>query len=319
MSAALMKVASRRAKVVVAGAASCYTTVGVEAFPVRYAPTCPPLWGHVGVSGAAAHIARVHRALGVDVRLCSVVGRDLAGTLIRSGLVLDGLLGPGVVESEASSSGIVLVDPDGRRMGLPHLDPVDGFRYPFEVLAEQARGADLLVLTNARFVRPLVEPAAALGVPIAVDVHLVAGLDGAYDRPWLERAAIVFGSHERLPDPSAWIDGMFARYGCEMVGVGLGAGGALLGLRDGSLVHVAAVPPPRIVNTSGAGDALFATFLAEWLRTGDPVAALQAGVLHAGWKIGHRLPAAVSLSCGELARRRASAPPPATVLHLRSA
>ncbi|MGP4026007.1 carbohydrate kinase family protein [Actinomadura sp. 3N407] len=302
-----------RPKVVVAGASSCYTTVAVDAFPVPYSPTRPPAWAHVGVSGAAAHIARVQRALGCDVRLCTVVGGDAAGTVIRAELGREGLLGAGVVASRTSSSGVVLVGRDGRRMGLPHLAPVDGFAYPFDVLRGQARDADLLVLTNARFVRPLVAPAAALGVPIAVDVHLIDDPCDAYGRPWLERSRIVFCSHERLRDPRGWVAGLLRRYRrCEMAGVGLGAGGALLGLRDGTLIRVAAAPPPRVTNTSGAGDALFATFLAEWLRGGDPVAALQSGVLHAGWKIGHRLPAAVSLTPARLAALRESAPPAVT-------
>ncbi|RKS79706.1 sugar/nucleoside kinase (ribokinase family) [Actinomadura pelletieri DSM 43383] len=298
-------------RTVVAGAASCYTTLRVDEFPLSYEPTAPPTWAHFSVSGAATHIARVQAGLGCDVRLCTVVGEDVAGQAIRSELCRGGLLGAGVVASESSSLGIVLVDRNGRRMGMPYLAPVDGFAYPFPLLREQARDADLLVLTNARFVRPLVEPAATLGIPIAVDVHLIAELDDEYGRPWLEHARIVFCSHERLPGPRAWIAGMFARYKqCEMVGVGLGPGGAMLGLRDGTLIRVAAAPPPQIINTSGAGDALFGTFLAEWLRNGDPVAALQSAVLHAGWKIGHRLPATASLPTPRLTALRERTPPP---------
>ncbi len=297
------------AKIVVVGVASCYTTIRVDAFPLQYEPMSAADWADVSVSGAGVHIAKVQRRLGCDVRLCSVVGRDVAGTVIRSELDREGLLGAGVLASEASSSGVVLIDRQGRRMGLPHLAPVNSFPYPFDVLRKQAEGARLLVLTNARFVRPLVEPAMKLGVPTAVDVHLINGLDSEYNRPWLERSKIVFCSHERLPDPRAWMAGVFARYGCEIVGIGLGAGGAMVGLPDGTLIRVAAAPPPHVINTSGAGDALFSTFLAEWLRGADPAAALQSGVLHAGWKIGHRLPSAVALTAGQLAELRRIRPP----------
>src|SRR5690606_9354518 len=127
-----------------------------------------------------------------------------------------------VVGSRASSCGLVLVDRHGRRMGMPHLAPVDRVAYPFGILREQARDAALLVLTTARFVRPLVAPAATLDVPIAVDVHLIADPDDAYARPWLEQARIVFCSHERLRDPAAWPAALFARYRrCAMVGIGL--------------------------------------------------------------------------------------------------
>nr|BFE30768.1 hypothetical protein GCM10010200_030190 [Actinomadura rugatobispora] len=299
------------ATIVVAGVVSLYMSVNVPEFPVRYESSARPLWAGSGMAGVAGHVARVQRALGNDVRLCTLVGQDTAGEAIRAELRRDGLDGPGVVASPSSSLGLVLVGPDGRRMGMPHLAPVNHAAYPYEILREQARGADLLVLTNAKFVRPLVAPAAGLGVPIAVDVHLVSDPNGEYNRPWLEQARIVFCSHERLADPRAWVAGLFHRYPrCRVAGVGLGARGALVGLRDGRLIEVRAVPPHRVVNTSGAGDALFATFLDGWLRHGDPVTALRDGVLHASWKVGHRMPAAVSLTGARLAELRALTPPP---------
>ncbi|MFB4296494.1 carbohydrate kinase family protein [Actinomadura sp. NTSP31] len=302
------------AAIVVAGVVSLYVSAAVGEFPVRYAPSRRPGWMEAGVSGAAGHIARVQRMLGDDVRLCAPVGRDAAGLLIRGELGRLGLAGPGIVDSPASCLGLVLVGPGGRRMGLPHLAPADRIAYPFELLAEQARGADMAVLTNARFVRPLVPRAAGLAVPIAVDVHRIADPADEYDRPWLEHADVVFCSHERIGEPRAWIAALFARHRrCRMVGVGRGPRGALLGLRDGTLIAVEAVTPGAPVNTSGAGDALFATFLHVLLDTGDPVAALRSGVVHAGWKIAHRLPVAASLPPPELAALLDAAPPEARV------
>ncbi|GAA0389054.1 hypothetical protein Acor_59730 [Acrocarpospora corrugata] len=296
--------------IVVAGVTSFYLSLGVAGFPVSYLPTCKPRWLAGGVSGTATHIARTLRALGSDSRLCTVVGSDQAGAGIRADLEAHGLLGPGVITGERSSLGVVLVGPDGRRMGYPHLAPVDEVAYPFEVLAGQAAGADLLVLTNAKFVRPLVARAAGLGIPIAVDTHLIADPGDPYNLPWLRAARVVFCSGDCLPvPPRRWIAEIFGRYPhCALAGVGLGAHGAMLGLRDGRLVTVPAVTPRGVVNTAGAGDGLFATFLHLWTSTEDPVWALRGAVLNAGWKIGDRTPAAVSLTSDEL---RATPLPPA--------
>ncbi|MEV8636040.1 carbohydrate kinase family protein [Streptosporangium sp. NPDC051023] len=298
-------------RTVVAGAVSFYMSVGVGEFPVRYASTSPPRWLATGVSGAAGHIARILKTLGDDVRLCTVVGRDLPGAGIVAELGREGLLGPGVVEGSESSAGVTLVGPDGRRMGFPHLTPVNEVAYPPDLLESSARGADLLVLTNAKFVRDLVGPAARLGIPIAVDVHLIADLDSAYNRPWLEAGQIVFCSHECLPDPpEVWVAKMFDRYPrCRLVGIGLGIRGALLGTREGTLIRVEAVTPRGVVNTTGAGDVLFATFLHFWRSTGDPVQALRTAVVYAGWKIGHPAPVTASLTRGELTLLSASHAP----------
>ncbi|GAA1257001.1 hypothetical protein GCM10009677_04110 [Sphaerisporangium rubeum] len=306
--------------IVVAGAVSFYMSLGVEEFPLPYTPTALPRWFATGVAGAGGHIARVLRTLGDDVRLCSVIGRDLLGTGMRAELGRLGLDGPGIVESERSSAGVVLVGPDGPRMGFPYLEPVNGVDYPPTAFEALARDAGLLVLTNAKFVRPLVPHAARLGIPIAVDTHLIADLDDPYNQPWLEAATIVFCSHERLPcSAEAWSAALLRRYPrCAVVGVGLGARGVLVALRDGRLVRVEAVAPRGVVNTCGAGDALFSTFLHFVCRYGDPVRAARHAVTHAGWKIGHQAPVAASLTYQELSALVESHGPRVSVCHVGS-
>jgi acarbose 7IV-phosphotransferase len=293
-------------KIVVAGVTSLYMSVGVEEFPLEYAPSGAAAWMRAGVTGSAGHIAQVLHRLGADVKLCTLVGSDPPGLTIRADLRDRGLLGQGVVDNGASSIGVVLVAADGRRMGFPYLAAVNAVGYPAETFIRQAEGADLAVLTNARFVRPLIRHATELDVPVAVDTHLISDVDDAYNRPWLEVADIVFCSHERLPcSPREWVTRIFGRYpGCSVVGVGRGPDGCLLGLRDGTLVRAAALAPRGVVSTAGAGDALFASFLHTWLATGNPVDALEAAVLHAGWKIGDTFPGASSLTAGELADLR---------------
>lgn len=293
-------------KIVVAGVTSLYMSVGIEEFPLDYAPAGAPAWMRTGVTGSAGHIAQILRTLDDEVRLCTLVGSDPPGLAIRADLRARGLLGQGVIDNGASSMGVVLVAADGRRMGFPYLAAVNAVGYPAEVFVRQAEGADLAVLTNARFVRPLIRYATRLDVPVAVDAHVISDIDDAYNRPWLEVADIVFCSHERLScTPREWIAQMFTQYpGCSVVGVGSGPDGCLLGLRDGTLVRAEALAPRGVVSTAGAGDALFASFLHAWLATGNPIDALEAAVLHAGWKIGDTFPGASSLTAPELASLR---------------
>jgi acarbose 7IV-phosphotransferase len=290
--------------VVVVGVASLYMSVGVPGFPVEHAPTAAPAWLSSGVAGSAAHIAKVLHALGDEVRLCTLAGSDPAGLAIRADLRAGGLSADGIVDAGRTSLGVVLVSPDGTRMGYPYLAAVNAVGYPAGIFRRLAGGVNLAVLTNTRFASPLIRDARELSVPVAVDVHLIADVDDPYNRPWLEVADIVFCSHERLPCPPAeWVARMFARYpGCDVVGIGRGADGAMLGLRDGTLVQAAAIAPRGVVSTSGAGDALFASFLHGWLATGNPVNALSVAVLHAGWKVGSLMPGQASLTAAELAR-----------------
>ena len=292
------------ARIAVVGVASLYMAAGVGEFPLAPVPGSAADWLRAGVAGSAAQVAKVLSALGDEVRLCTLAGTDPAGLTVRADLRASGLSTEGVVDAGATSLGVALVAPDGNRLGLPYTALVNAVGYPAETFRRLASGADLAVLTRARFARPLIRYAERLRVRIAVDVHLISDVNDADTRPWLEAADIMFCSHERLPcPPEQWVARIFSRYpGCEVVGIGRGADGALLGLRDGTLVRAAAVTPRGVVNTSGAGDTLFASFLHGWLATGNPVSALHLAVLHAGWRIGDPAPGAGSLTEPELDR-----------------
>jgi acarbose 7IV-phosphotransferase len=290
-------------RIVVVGVASLYLAAGVGEFPLEHALSAVPDWMRVGVAGSATHVAKVLAALGDEVRLCTLAGTDPAGLAVRADLRASGLSGEGVVDSGATSLGVALVAPDGSRLGLPYTAMVNAVGYPAETFRRLAAGADLAVLTRARFARPLIGSAERLSIRIAVDVHLISDVNDTRSRPWMEAADIVFCSHERLPcAPEEWVARVFARYpGCQVVGIGRGADGAILGLRDGTVVSASAVAPRGVVNTSGAGDTLFASFLHGWLATGNPVGSLQSAVLHAGWRIGDPVPGAGALTEAELA------------------
>jgi len=297
-------------KIVVAGVASLAVHVAVDDFPVRYSPVCPPQWLNSGIGGAGAQIASILQGFGNEVTLCTVVGPDAAGDLIRDGLRAGGLDGIGVVDGPGSSQTVVLVAPDGRRAVYPHLALVNAVEYPLATFSDALDGADLAVLTNTDFVRALLPATVLRGVPIAVDVNVIADVDEPYYRPWLDVADIIFCSHERLPCSAlTWIARIFERYpGAAIAAVGCGRQGSVLGLRDGTLVSADAVTPLGVRNTSSAGDSLFAAFLHGWLSTGNPVEALADAALFAGWRIGHRDPIRELLTPMELAALRSRHP-----------
>lgn len=294
-------------RIVVAGMASLAINVGVQDLAVEPgASRWHPRWLEAGVGGAGGHIATILAGLGDEVRLCTVLGRDRFGELIRQDLRDKGLDGPGVLDGTASALAAVLVDPSGKRAVFSHTAHLAAIDYPEQVFAEAVRDADLAVLTSTEFTRPLLPPAVLRGVPIAVDVNVIADVGEDYYGPWLEVADVVFCSHERLPyRPQEWLTRIFERYpGCLVAAVGRGADGCVLGLRDGTLVQAEAVTPLGVCNTSGAGDSLFAAFLHGWLATGNAVEALPDAMLYAGWRIGHRFPSGVALSAAELAMLR---------------
>ena len=71
------------------------------------------------------------------------------------------------------------------------------------------------------------------------------------------------------------------------MGIGLGDAGALLAVRDsGRTLRVPAVTTRPVVNTSGAGDALFASFMHYYVAARDAEESLRRAVVFASYKIG---------------------------------
>ena len=80
--------------------------------------------------------------------------------------------------------------------------------------------------------------------------------------------------------------------------IGMGSEGALLALKkDNAMERIPIVHTRPLVNSIGAGDALFAAFLHFYAKTGDPYISLRKAQVFTSYKIG-----ATSASDGFLKR-----------------
>lgn len=276
--------------ILVSGLINIETTARVDRFPIEYTPVRYPFFGvNSTVSGVGYNVAKALTTLGDGVRFASMIGRDLGAGLVYEQLKQDGVPYGFVVQELAETPrSVILYGPDGRRMINVDLKDIQERAYPPALFEQALHGAALASLCNINFSRPFLKLAQANGVPVATDVHAVSSLDDGYNADFMAAAHILFMSDELLPtSPEDWVRGLWDRYGTEIAVVGLGAQGALLGVRaDGFLERVTAVRTRPVVNTIGAGDALFSSFLHTYHRTGDAYAAIKHAVVFASYKIG---------------------------------
>lgn len=278
-------------RVVVAGVVNIRVARYCGSFPMAYEPSVFDRHGiSMRLSGSGWTVVRTLQLLGTDVAFATYVGADELGQFVAQGLARRGLYGPTTLVCESQPRAVVLYDSAGRRSSATDLRSTPDLRYPVDVFesALDAAPCDAVVLTNIGFTRPLFPAAVHRGLPIASDLHLVAEVDRPYDRDWMVAATVLACSHERLPcSPEDWVRTMWRRYGTELVLVGCGAGGAVVGVRRTQRIwHVDATAPRGVRYTSGAGDSLLGSFIHHQLTGGDPVAAARYAVLTAGWKVG---------------------------------
>lgn len=274
--------------ILVSGLLNTETTTAVRGFPIPYYPIDYPFFGvNTAVSGVAFNIAKALRTLGDHVCLCSMTGNDYAAGYIRNTLTETGISDEYVLPKLTQTpSSVVLYDPDGKRQIYCDLKDIQETIYDFA--PSVLDGIDLVAACNINFNRPLLHLAKAAGKTIATDVHVLSDIHDGYNREFMEMADILFLSDEAIGDDyRSFLGALAATYSCKIIVLGRGSKGAAMYLRkEDKIVEMPAAHTDPIVNTVGAGDALFSAFLHYYAKGFAPVDALCRAQIFAARKIG---------------------------------
>jgi sugar/nucleoside kinase (ribokinase family) len=243
--------------------------------------------------GAGANVASWLAAAGVPVTFVGVAGTDPFGAEAIQALRETGV-DARVRRSDQAATGtcVVLVGPDGERTMLPDAGAnsmLDESDLPGELFAS----ASHLHVSGYSLMNPGSRPAAlaalararTAGVPTSVDPASAAPLEAVGGGPFLElthRVGLVFVTLDEAEvlcdsrEPLVVGARLTATY--SQVVLKLGAEGAMYCTRaePSGLRVPAATPAGPVVDTTGAGDAFAAAWLAARGAGEDPAAALTA-------------------------------------------
>ena len=257
--------------------------------PLAHASDTPSqITTHPG--GGGANVAARLAALGVPTRLVARVGNDPAGRAAVADLRAGGVeMSVAVDPVRATGTVVVIVEPTGERTMLPDRG-ANATLSPADLPVEELRAGTHLHLSGYTLLDPgsraaglvALEHAREAGLSVSVDPASAAPIEATGARafldwvasadvllPNLEEAVVLTGARE--PEAAAWA---LARGGRDVV-ITLGADGALWS--DGEhVVRAAAAEAPAPVDSTGAGDAFTAGWLAARLTGAEPAEALAA-------------------------------------------
>lgn len=277
-------------KIIVSGLINLETTLRIDNFPLDYFPVSYPFGGiNSSVSGVGFNVAAALQTLGADTALLSLAGNDCAADLAEAQLRGLGLSTETILRVlEKTPQSVIIFDGSGRRQIHVDLKDIQAAAYPAESFRRAAANADLAVLCNINFSRALLGEAQKLAVPVACDVHAISSVNDDYNADFMRASDILFFSDERIGgDAGEFALNLAGTYPCGIIVAGMGADGALLYERKtGVLTHFPAALTRPVVNTIGAGDALFSAFIYYHLKTRDAKFALARATAFASYKIG---------------------------------
>lgn len=275
-------------KIIVSGLVNIETNIKIREFPIPYYPIDYPFFGVASsVGGVAYNVAKALKTLGNQVDLISYTGKDFEAERIFKELEKHEI-GFSHIRQELKETPVsaILFDSTGKRQIYCDLKDIQEKDYVYSG-KQHLKDYDILVLCNINFNRSLLKQAKESGKTIATDVHVLSDLEDSYNKDFMECADILFLSDEQLPAPAEeFILQLKERYPAQLIVIGMGSKGALLYERNGNRTTLLpAVSVGEIMNTVGAGDALFSAFLHYYGEGLAPVEALKRAEIFAAAKI----------------------------------
>jgi ribokinase len=277
-------------RILISGLINIETTLKVDGFPIVYSPVRYPFFGiNSTVSGVGYNLAKALTTLGNQVSLLSMIGVGFQGELIYRSLADANICSEYVLSNlRQTPQSVILFDPGGRRQIHVDLKDIQNLSYPENIFTEALAACDIALMCNINFSRASLSKVISAGIPLATDVHSISSIDDEYNQDFISAAEILFCSNELLPcSPEKWAEQIFNRFAAKILVIGLGGDGAFLSTRDGSIhAKIPAFYTRPVVNTIGAGDALFSCFIHYYIQTRDPLLSLKKAMVFASYKIG---------------------------------
>lgn len=277
-------------KFLVAGIVQIETIVKVDTIPINYEPVrSKPNTIFTNVGGDAYNTSLALTWLGNSTDFMSLIGKtdnkEFMNPLEREVTIYTDYVLPRL---SATPTAVVLYDESRKQQIFEDIKNLRDVDYDLEFIEDRVSKADMVVLSNANFCRPFIQKAKEMNKTIAVNIREYKDGNVIYNRDFLEAADIIYISDDNLVvDPFEFVRSVADTFDPEIILLGQGEKGVILfSKKMNILAHYNSVRTNEVINTVGAGNALFSCFLHYYSKNGDPVAAIKNALLFASYKIG---------------------------------
>lgn len=278
-------------KFMVAGFVQFETIVKVDELPLPYKQfESIPETINTDIGGAGFNQAMALRWLGNEVDFMSMVARNLSKRQIDAYLKRNevDLSTDYVLPMLDGMPTSVILYCNGEKQTFEDVKDIRHVEYDFELLESHIQDKDMVVMSNCNFCRPIIGLAQKYNKPIALNVRSMRADKIAPKEDFMKAADILYISDDDIErDPYDIVNDCREKYDPKILIMGLGNKGVILYTKeDNSVLEYKPVKTNEIVNTVGAGNALFSAFIHYYAKTKNAKESIKNALLFASYKIG---------------------------------
>lgn len=274
-------------RILVSGLINLETNIKIRDFPINYYPIDYSFFGvKSSVGGVGYNIAKSLSTLGDNVSLVSMLGNDFESQYVKSELAKLNVNTENISSNlKETPTSAVLFDSSGKRQIYCDLKDIQEKMYDCKNLNFDSY--DIFAICNINFNRQLLKAAKENGKIIVTDVHCLSNIYDEYNSDFMRYADILFLSDELVPvNHEEFLLQLANEYDCKIIVLSQGSKGVLMYVQnDGCIYDIEAVKNDNVVNTVGAGDSLYSSFIHFYAKGFSPLECIKYAQAYASNKI----------------------------------
>lgn len=227
-------------------------------------------------AGKAINLAK----LNVNCTLHSIIGDDIYGQKIVSGLEKEGVNFIYDIDEKGTERHVNLMDSKGNRISIFVTQSSGDLILNIDRIEELIKESDIIVLNIIGYTKQLIPIIKKYNKPIWTDLHDYS-VGNPYHEDYIELADYIFVSSDNMSDYKQIMESWIQR-GKEVVVCTHGKDGATTLTKDGQWIETKIIDDYKLKDANGAGDSFFSGFLYGYLKEKSIEECLRLGTICAG-------------------------------------